>query len=376
MNENEEFEFRLRLEKEQAIKSQPSTSAPSEGIDYLAPFKGFVVGGPVGFAAASGAEALKQAGHLIDKAAYKTGGTVTDIAAKTGMPPEAAAAVGFGANLGVQAIPMVIGGSAGKLAAPAIESKARQLMSSALKPPKAALESGQAGKAIDTMLDKGINVTPGGVEKLHAEIDVLNTAIKQKIADSTATVNKNEVAKRMDDLVERFKQQVTPQSDLQSIRSTLVDFLDHPLLRQISDMPVQLAQQLKTGTYRALGSKAYGELKGAEMEAQKTLARGLKEEIAKAVPGVGMLNKAESELLNAETLASARVLMDANKNPVGLGWITLNPAHWMGWMADRSPFVKSLLARGMHAGSQAIPATAGRLTGAAAGTTLGMPDTP
>ena len=40
------------------------------------------------------------------------------------------------------------------------------------------------------------------------------------------------------------------------------------------------AQAMKQGTYRALGDKAYGELKGASIEAQKAQARGLKEELA------------------------------------------------------------------------------------------------
>src|SRR6185369_7841136 len=63
-------------------------------------------------------------------------------------------------------------------------------------------------------------------------------------------------------------------------------------------IPIQLAQEMKQGTYRALGKKSYGEQKGAETEAQKTLARALKEDIATAEPKVGPLNEQESALLN------------------------------------------------------------------------------
>ena len=44
--------------------------------------------------------------------------------------------------------------------------------------------------------------------------------------------------------------------------------MNHPLLIG-NKMSVQRAQSMKQGTYRSLGNKAFGELKGADMEAQK-----------------------------------------------------------------------------------------------------------
>jgi hypothetical protein len=110
-------------------------------------------------------------------------------------------------------------------------------------------------------------------------------------------------------------------------------------------MPVQLAQQLKQGTYRAISDRAYGEQGSASIEAQKALARGLKEEIAANVPEVRALNAEESKLLTALPLVERRVLMDANKNPAGLSWLARTPEAFAGFMLDRSPLFKSLVAR-------------------------------
>src|SRR3990167_10396587 len=103
---------------------------------------------------------------------------------------------------------------------------------------------------------------------------------------------------------------------------------------------------MKQGTYKAIGGKNYGELKGAETEAQKALARGVKEEISSAVPNVAALNKREGNLLNALSVAERRALMDANKNPLGLG--VLNPATLALWLWDRSGWAKAMTARMLY----------------------------
>lgn len=306
--------------------------------------------------------------------ANKTGGAVAELAGRTPLPAEVAGGLGVAANVGVQAVPMLLGGAAGKLLGPSIQEKGVNLMQSALKPSKAELLSGDGRDAAKLLLDKGINVTPGGVERLRSEIDALNTEIKQRIASSTATVDKAGIAKRLDDLTDKFKMQVTPQSDLATISKAAQDFADNPLIKTINAIPVQLAQQMKQGTYRMLGEKAYGELKGSEIEAQKALARGIKEEVAKAVPNISDLNAAESKLINARDITEARVLMDANKNPFGLGLLAKNPGAWLAFAADRSPLMKSLLARALYSGNETIPGTLGALIGGGAGAVSGQPE--
>ena len=310
----------------------------------------------------------------IEHGAYKAGGVVTDLSAGH-VSPETAALLGVGTNVGVQALPMLLGRAIGEKAAPAMNRVSQELMQSALKPSTKELATGKGARAVKTLLQKGVNVTPRGIEKLRSEIDTLDEAISAAIARSPASVDKVQVANRLRDAVNRFKMQVTPQSDMKVINRAWDEFINHPLLTGKERIPVQLAQKLKQGTYKVLESKAYGETGTASVEAQKALARGLKEEIANAVPNIGKLNKEESELLNALEIASRRVLVDANKNPMGLGWLAMHPGTWLGFAADRSPLVKSLLSRLISAGAKVIPQAAGDVVGGAAGYSLGTAPT-
>ena len=338
---------------------QPATR-PSSLVDRLLEAGKFALdASPIGL----GLRAGQKVQETLDRAAYDAGGLVTDA---TGSP-----GLGLAANVAVQAVPTIFGGEAAKLASPALRKVAHNLMQSAAKPTLEALRTGKAATAIDTMLNEGINVSAGGIAKLRSKIGELNREIMQAIVTSPATVDKGKAASVLFDTVRKFEKQVTPGADLNAINKVWDEFLSHPLLVGRQEMPVQLAQELKQGTYRALGNKAYGELKGAEIEAQKALARGLKDEIADAVPSVRALNAQESKLLTALDVAERRVLMDANKNPAGLGLLTERPAIFAAWMADRSPIFKSLVARMLNAGSEQIPATAGRAAGATAGAYTG-----
>lgn len=324
---------------------------------------------PGGFLANRGKQALEGLDHV----AYKTGEFVSDQMTKAGHSPETSAAVGTAANLGLQALPMLAGGEAAKMASPVLRSKAEELMQSAMKPKYGDLDKGNAAKAIDTMLEEGINVSKGGVAQLRTKINELNEQIFDAIKNSPATVDKNQVASALLIPLKKFEMQVNPGADVQAIEKAWTAFLEHPLLAGMKDIPVELAQKLKQGTYRALGDKSYGELKGAETEAQKHLARGLKEGIADAVPEVAGLNAQESKLINALNIVERRVLMDANKNPAGLSLLAKNPEAWAAFMADRSPMFKSLAARLLNHEAEALPASAGRVVGAAAGAYAGQP---
>lgn len=311
--------------------------------------KGLIKGGPLGGMTSLMGEGQRQTAEAAERMAYGLGGKVTDA---TGSP-----GLGFVANVAAQAIPTILGGEAAKLTAPAFRAGAKRLMQSSLKPSKKELGSGKAKRAVQTMLDEGVNVSPGGVEKMRASVDDINDQLEAALAGSNATVNKNVVAGRLQDTMRKFENQVNPKADMQAIESAWNEFLAHPALQGRTDIPVQLAQKLKKGTYKSLGEKSYGELKGASTEAQKTLARGLKEEVAAAVPPVGPALAREADLINASKIANNRVLMDANKNPLGLGWLA---QPWMipMWMWDRSPLLKSMTARGLHSGSRVLPGAA------------------
>lgn len=286
---------------------------------------------------------------LLHKVAVKAGEKAQD---KLGFEPAGATAV----QTLVESLPAIAGGSVVSKGAEIGKDVGRRVMQSAVKPYVGDLRSGKAARAIETMLEEGYSPTRGSVEKMRAAIDDLNTEISQAIANSPATVNKAEVLRSLRPQLNKFKNQVNPSADVAAIRAAADEFFNHPDLQGTNVIPVQKAQELKQGTYRVLGEKAYGELKSAQTEAQKTLARGLKEEIAKSVPEVAPLNARESALLNAARIAETRALMHGNKNLGGLAWLAKEPAAAIGFLADRSAPTMALGARGIYSLSDMLQA--------------------
>jgi hypothetical protein len=310
---------------------------------------------------AKGAQAAKLAPSLVS--ALKTGGT--SAGASTPFWPGAAAKVVGGAATGGASAALVNpteenikqgtaygGGLAalGAAASPAAQWMSRYLMHSALKPGAQALRTGDYNVAIDTLLQKGISPTQGGLKRLVSEIDDLNNQISSAIGSSTAKVDKYAPLQALADTSQKFAKQVNPTPDLNAIHSVATDYLNHPLVTG-ADMPVQLAQAMKQGTYQVLKGK-YGEVGSAATEAQKALARGLKDEIAAAVPGVGKLNAEETKLLKTLDITEYRALMALNSNPMGLTWLSNNPGRMAAFMADRSTAFKALLARMLNRSNQ------------------------
>lgn len=291
----------------------------------------------------SGGMTLGGAGssRLADLAFRTAGGAVTGGASTALVNPDNAGvgAVVGGALPGLAKFGGVVGNKLEQLARGGAES----LMQSAIKPTLKQLANGDAGVAVRTLLDYGISPTKAGVEKLRGLIDDLNTQVSDKISNSTATIPKTSVLQRLADVKTAFGNQVSPTADLAAIDRVGDDFLAHPLYPG-PDLPVQAAQELKQGTYKTLAKK-YGQLGGAETEAQKGLARGLKEEISNAVPEVAGLNAEEAKLIKTLNVTERRALMELNKNPMGLASLAKNPLSWAAFMADRSAAFKALAAR-------------------------------
>lgn len=322
--------------------------------------------GPLGIQAAIAQHGME----ALDHAAYKTGEGVSDYAAKY-LPPEVAAGIGTAANVGVQAAPALMGGAAGTALRGPLQNAGRSLMTRAVNPILGDKLSGDAAKGVETMLQQGFNPTKGGVEAMRGKIAELGDQISEAVKNSTATINKNAVADRLSSAVERFKAQVNPSADLASIEKAWSEFLAHPDLTGKTDMPVQLAQRLKQGTYESLGKKVYGEQSGATTEAQKQLARGLKEEISTAVPGVAQKNTLQGELINAKDMAERRAAVESGKHPLGLGTsiaaIAHDPMAALGMWANSSAYAKSMLARMLYTPAPPMATGAGAAAGAALG---------
>jgi len=231
-----------------------------------------------------------------------------------------------------------------------LQGKARDLMQSALKPTTKQQKTGQADVAVQTLLENNMNVTKNSVDVMRNKINSLNEQIANKLEPATGTVSKVDVVNYLDTLRAKKAKQANPASDLAAIDKVAQEFMQYnkPLIETPTQaIPVQLAQELKQGTYSGLQGK-YGQLGSTEIEAQKALARGLKEQIAGSVENIGTLNKQESKLLDTLNVTERRIMMDLNKDPIALGWLANNPAATAGFMATRSPKFKSILANVLY----------------------------
>jgi hypothetical protein len=255
----------------------------------------------------------------------------------------------------------------GRIAAPVAKAALNALPASAGravllgKTPEAAYESalkpsttiGQADRAamVQTGLQNAIPVSKAGVEKLGDLIDDLNGKIKATIAqDPTRPIDPNAVATRIQPTLDRFGNQVVAQPDLNAIEATrqqflaergarpgtpgtgprptgLLDAQGKPIMSQgtpakppqpAPPMNAADAQAMKQGTYGILKGK-YGEQGSATVEAQKALARGLKEEIATQFPEISNLNAAEGKLLDLQPVLERAVNRISNHQVIGIG---------------------------------------------------------
>lgn len=297
-------------------------------------------------------EGMRQGGELLDKAGYAAGGAVTDL---TGSPGAGAAT-----NAVIQAAPaMLTGGPAKALGSPAMEAAATGVMRRALKPSAESVVNGDAAKAIKTMFDEGVNVTVGGAAKLRKSISELSAQVADVIKNSPETVNKQQVASELFPLLERLKQQSLPNKSIKAVESAFDEFMAHPLLKGVDEVPVPLAQKMKQGTQRA-ARDAYGEMGSAEVEANKALGYGWRKGIEAKHPEVAQLNAREAGMINALDQVEQRAAVAGNRDMGGLSWLANNPKAAAAFLADRSPLFKSIVARMMNAGREQIPAAAAR----------------
>ena len=146
--------------------------------------------------------------------------------------------------------------------------------------------------------------------------------------------------------------------------------LSDPRIQELDNIPVRMAQDLKTATYRSLGEKAYNQadnMTTATISSLKSVIRGLKEGIERAAPGVVPKNQRMSELLNAIEVVEPRALTAGGKNIGGLASLAENPFAGGMFMLDRSSLAKSILGRFLYSGAPSIVGNTAR-----AGTAVGM----
>jgi hypothetical protein len=313
-------------------------------------------------------DALKMnPGEALGSAGYQIGGKVTDLSAQFGNPPEVAAGIGYAANVGFQAMPTLLGMMAG--GGPKIDlhgvpkgisgqsmmrGAAEGMMENALKPTYRDLVRGNAKRAVGTLLDEGISPTEGGIAQLRAKALGLNKNVDDAIASAQgATIPKGAPANRIQAMIAKLEQEnALPNAPRAAMEQVYDEFLSNPLVSQ--NIPVSRAQQYKQTLYQDLKNK-YGVLSEGSEGAKKALALGLKEEIEAAVPAVGPLNAKASDLWNALNVAERRALLQAGADPVGIAFMAANPKAAAAFMANKNPYIKSIIARSLNALSTAVP---------------------
>lgn len=228
--------------------------------------------------------------------------------------------VGIGLNLSTPAL--VKGASAAMRAVPGVTDAAdalsRHAYQSALKPPPGSSSLSQVNSMVDTGLKNAIPISEGGVAKLSDLVSDLHdkTIAQIKAGSSTgATVNKFNVVSRLAPTAAKFATQANPEADMAAISNSGNEFLRN----QPTDIPAIDAQNVKSGTYKQLNSKAYGELSSATVESQKALARGIKEELETQFPEIKGLNANEGQLLGLQPALERAVRRINNKDLYSLG---------------------------------------------------------
>ena len=238
----------------------------------------------------------------------KTGQKVAELAGATPEQQELAGDIGgFAASVG--------GGKLASLRGTAAEV-APKLYQSALKP-STTMSASKVSQVINTGLKQEIPVSPAGAEKIGTLIDDLNQQISGKIqqgAGQGVTVNKFAVTSRLGDTAKQFGSQVNPVKDLNTIGRAGNEFLKE----QPGEIPADQAQAIKQGTYQQI-SKSYGKLSNAAIESQKSLARGIKEELASQIPEIGSLNEQESQLIGLDKAMERAVNRISNHQLMGIG---------------------------------------------------------
>lgn len=351
--------------------------SPLRMADSL-PYVGGTIGGLLG-GAGTGAAALETgpgaipagaAGAVKGAALGGAGGEAIAQLIRRGMgasvPQTSLGAAGQIAGQGAGQAAAEVLGQGGAMGLRAVGTR---LMQSALKPTVALLEDFKTTgpKVAQTLLDEGVNVTDAGMRKLNTLFNATNEEIKKAVSGSAATVDKGTILNRLAPTYGQFGG-LDVNAARQAITAEGEKLIEHPDLPG-NVLTIPQAQKLKQDIYKEVGDSAYGQMSSATKEAKKALARGLKEEIAAEVPSIAALNARDTELMAAKGALERRTAILGNRDPIGFGMVgaaagaagsayaagtghnetaaVLAPMTFLVGLMDRSPAVKSMLARGM-----------------------------
>ncbi len=274
-----------------------------------------------------------------------------------------------------------------KVVGPAVErtgtAVSEGLMKSALKPGVAdAPTLADVRAATKTALANEIPVTEAGAAKLSDLISDYGKKTKAVIDARTAqgaTVDPQAVASRLNDV---STVSALPEKATAAINKARDAFLARKGVRSGKPayelngveiqpavpaspgepIPLDVAQAEKQGSYQN-AKNSYGELSEAQIEAEKALARGYKEEIEKQAPELKALNAKESEFLGLQPSLERAIRRAGNQDVTdfkslasgGAGMAAAGPVGAVAGLTTRIldfPGIKSKLAIAINKASQ------------------------
>lgn len=184
---------------------------------------------------------------------------------------------------------------------------------------------------LQTLLkDNRVVLDDAGANKLYGKIGGLEAQVEpiiQRGVSEGKVVDPLAVAGRVDDVLPRYNTvtRAESQAPVERVRQSFLDentiTLPDGQVLPIA-IPLDEAQAKKVNTYKE-NSRAYetSSRPSGDSDARKALARGLKEEIAKAVPDIVPINDELSSLYPAMDWVNAALNRSQNWNPTGMGGI-------------------------------------------------------
>lgn len=208
------------------------------------------------------------------------------------------------------------------------KAAAEYFMNKALNPTIVQHSSGAGKNATNYMLNNRINPTKSGVEFIENDITKINKQVDNIInANRNKTIRKSHIFDNLDDARNKFVEQVDNVDDITAFDKVINNFKERFKGQTIS---VKRAHEIKKNTYQQINKK-YGEMGTAQVEAQKQVARLLKEEIERLTSKNGInsvrdLNKKISEAVDTLDVVTRRQFLNSNKSTFhGLSLIAHDP---------------------------------------------------
>lgn len=194
---------------------------------------------------------------------------------------------------------------------------ARGLYESALKIPPRSINKEARDAIVKTGIEGKYLPSEKGLEKLGNNIDFLNREIKDVISQGTKAgkeVDMNAVVKRIDSLKDFYKDYPRAKKYIDEL-----DKIQQEVIAQNpGKIPLDVAQRMKQRIYQ-INRKHYGEMKGVDVEADKAIARGLKEELVGQYPELKDLNAKDSALISLEEVLTKSVNRIRNYDIIKMG---------------------------------------------------------